>query len=65
MKPMSKYHIQFSKEFKAEAVRLLLTSGKTAEGLGRELGVTGTTDSGPRIPVAKCCRPVQPCRTIS
>ncbi len=40
---MSKYHKRFSKEFKEEAVRLLLTSGKTAEGLGRELGVTGTS----------------------
>ena len=43
MKPMSKYHKRFSKEFKEEAVRLLLTCGKTAEGLGRELGVTGTS----------------------
>ena len=40
---MSKYHKRFSREFKEEAVRLLLTSGKTAEGLGRELGVTGAS----------------------
>ena len=38
---MSKYGNRYSKEFKEEAVRLLLTSGKTAEQLGRELGVTG------------------------
>jgi len=33
---MSKYHKRFSKEFKEEAVCLLQTSGKTAEGLGHE-----------------------------
>ena len=39
---MSKNHgNRYSKEFKEEAVRLLLTSGKTAKKLGRELGVTG------------------------
>ena len=38
---MSKYGNRYSKEFKQEAVRLLLTSGKTAEQLGRELGVSG------------------------
>jgi transposase len=38
---MSKNGNRYSKEFKQEAVRLLLTSGKTAEQLGRELGVTG------------------------
>jgi hypothetical protein len=38
---MSQYSNRYSKEFKEEAVRLLLTSGKTAEQLGRELGVTG------------------------
>lgn len=38
---MSKYGNRYSKEFKEEAVRLLLTSGKTAKELGRELGVTG------------------------
>src|SRR6516165_10860335 len=31
------------KEFKQEAVRLLMTSGKTSAELGRELGVTGMT----------------------
>jgi transposase len=40
---MSKYANRYSKEFKEEAVRLLLTSGKTAKDLGRELGVTGTS----------------------
>lgn len=40
---MSKYGNRYSKEFKEEAVRLLLTSGKTAKELGRELGVTGTS----------------------
>jgi transposase len=40
---MSKYGNRYSKEFKEEAVRLLLTSGKTAKELGRELGVTGMT----------------------
>ena len=38
---MSKYGNRYSKEFKEEAVRLLATSGKTAQQLGRELGVTG------------------------
>jgi transposase len=39
---MSKKHgNRYSWEFKQEAVRLLLTSGKTAKELGRELGVTG------------------------
>jgi transposase-like protein len=39
---MSKKHgNRYSKEFKQEAVRLLLTSGKNAKQLGRELGVTG------------------------
>ena len=39
---MSRKHAnRYSKEFKEEAVRLLLTSGKTAKELGRELGVTG------------------------
>src|SRR4051812_44857530 len=39
---MSKQHgNRYSKEFKREAVRLLLTSGKTAKHLGQELGVTG------------------------
>jgi transposase len=39
---MSKKHgNRYSKEFKQEAVRLLLTSGKTAEELGQEPGVTG------------------------
>lgn len=37
---MSNYANRYSKEFKEEAVRLLLTSGKTAAQLGRELGVT-------------------------
>jgi transposase len=40
---MSKYGNRYSKEFKQEAVRLLLTSGKTAHQLGRELGVTGVS----------------------
>ena len=41
---MSKKHgNRYSKQFKEEAVRLLLTSGKTAKELGRELGVTGTS----------------------
>ena len=40
---MSKYGNRFSKEFKQEAVRLLLTSGKTAKQLGQELGVTGVS----------------------
>jgi len=38
VKLVSNYHKRFSKECKEEAVRLLLTSGKTAEDLGRELG---------------------------
>jgi len=38
---MSKYGNRYSKTFKEEAVRLLLTSGKTAKQLGQELGVTG------------------------
>jgi transposase len=39
---MSKKHgNRYSKEFKQEAVRLLLTSGKNAKQLGQELGVTG------------------------
>src|ERR1041385_3670743 len=37
---MSKFGNRYSQAFKAEAVRLLLTSGKTARQLGRELGVT-------------------------
>ena len=32
---------RYSQEFKQEAVRPLLTSGKTAKQLGQELGVTG------------------------
>jgi len=40
---MSKYGNRYSKEFKQEAVRLLLTSGKTAKQLGQELGVTGVS----------------------
>jgi transposase len=39
---MSKKHgNRYSREFKQEAVRLLLTSGKNAKELGQELGVTG------------------------
>jgi transposase len=38
---MSNYAKRYSKEFKQEAVRLLLTSGKSANQLGKELGVTG------------------------
>jgi transposase-like protein len=34
---------RFPSEFKAEAIRLLLTSGKTQEQLGKELGVSGVT----------------------
>jgi len=34
---------RYSPEFKQEAVRLLLTSGKTAAELGRELGVSKMT----------------------
>lgn len=40
---MSKYGNRYSQEFKQEAVRLLLTSGKTAKQLGQELGVTGVS----------------------
>jgi transposase len=41
---MSKKHgNRYSTEFKQEAVRLLLTSGKTAQQLARELGVTGVS----------------------
>ncbi len=40
---MSKYGNRYSKEFKAEAVRLLLTSGKTAKQLGKELGVSNVS----------------------
>jgi transposase len=40
---MSNYAKRYSMEFKREAVRLLMTSGKTAAQLGRELGVTGMT----------------------
>jgi len=41
---MSKNHgNRYSREFKEEAVRLLVTSGKNAKELGRELGVTGTS----------------------
>ena len=39
---MSSNHAKrYSREFKQEAVRLLMTSGKTANQLGKELGVTG------------------------
>src|SRR5215469_6037005 len=38
---MSKYGNRYSKEFKQEAVRLLLTGAKSAQQLGRELGVSG------------------------
>lgn len=39
---MSKKHgNRYSRQFKEEAVRLLVTSGKTAQDLGRELGVSG------------------------
>ena len=34
---------RFPTEFKTEAVRLLLTSGKTQEQMGRELGVSGVS----------------------
>jgi transposase len=40
---MSNYAKRYGMEFKQEAVRLLMTSGKTAAQLGRELGVTGMT----------------------
>jgi transposase len=43
VKMMSNYAKRYRKEFKEEAVRLLLTSGKTAAELGRELGVSGMT----------------------
>jgi transposase-like protein len=44
---MSKKHgNRYSKEFKQEAVRLLLTSGKSAKQLGQELGVTGQSLAG-------------------
>jgi transposase len=38
---MNKFGNRYSKEFKEEAVRLLLTSGKTAQQLGKELGMSG------------------------
>ncbi len=39
---MSKqYGRRYTKEFKEEAVRLLLTSGKAVEPMARELGVSG------------------------
>ena len=39
---MSSNHAKrYTREFKQEAVRLLMTSGKTAHQLGKELGVTG------------------------
>lgn len=39
---MSKKHgNRYSREFKQEAVRLLLTSGKNAKQLAQDLGVTG------------------------
>jgi transposase len=34
---------RFPVEFKAEAIRLLLTSGKSQEQLGKELGVSGVS----------------------
>ena len=34
---------RYPNEFKAEAIRLLPTSGKSQEQLGRELGVSGVT----------------------
>jgi len=37
---MSNYAKRYSKEFKQEAVRLLVTSAKTAAQLARELGVS-------------------------
>jgi transposase len=40
---MSNYAKRYSMEFKQEAVRLLMSSAKTAAQLGRELGVTGMT----------------------
>jgi transposase len=39
----SKHGNRYSKEFKQEAVRLMLTSDKTAAELGRELGVSKMT----------------------
>jgi transposase len=38
---MNKFGNRYSKEFREEAVRLLLTSGKTAQQLGKELGMSG------------------------
>ncbi len=38
---MSNYAKRYSKGFKEEAVRLLMTGEKTAAQLGKELGVTG------------------------
>jgi transposase len=39
---MSSNHAKrYCREFKQEAVRLLMTSGKSANQLGKELGVTG------------------------
>lgn len=40
---MSKFGNRYSREFKEEAVRLLLTSGKDAKHLAQELGCTGTS----------------------
>jgi transposase len=40
---MSNYAKRYSKEFKQEAVRLLMTGQKNAAQLGKELGVTGMT----------------------
>jgi transposase len=38
---MSNYGKRYTREFKEEAVRLLLSSEKTCEALARELGVSG------------------------
>jgi len=38
---MKNYGKRYTKEFKEEAVRLLLTSGKPTDRLARELGVSG------------------------
>ena len=38
---MSNYAKRYSKEFKEEAVRLLMAGEKNAAQLGRELGVSG------------------------
>src|SRR5215469_14128575 len=38
---MKNYGKRYTKEFKEEAVRLLLTGAKSAQQLGRELGVSG------------------------